>query len=98
MLESEWQPLLNKELKRVLPGCFIIKLDANQVQGIPDQLVLWEDRWAILETKRGFRARKQPNQDYYVDLFGSMSFSAFVSPDNLDEVLDALQTAFRRRR
>lgn len=93
-LESDFQPLLYDELKRRLPGCFLYKLDPNQVQGIPDTLVLWRTYWAILETKRWSKASRQPNQPYYVEKFDNMSFSAFVEPDNMQEVLDDLQTAF----
>lgn len=94
MLERDFQPTLKEELYSRLPGCVIIKQDPNQLQGVPDLLVLWEDKWALLETKRGSRAARQPNQDYYVEKFGKMSFSAFVNPDNMDEVLDAIQSAF----
>lgn len=93
-LESEFSLELKHELKHRFPNCFIIKLDANQVQGIPDLLFLWRDRWAILETKRGLRSPKQPNQEYYVDKFDEMSFSAFVHPLNYREVLDEMERAF----
>lgn len=96
MLESEFQPALKEEIHRRLPGAVIIKQDPNtSFQGVPDLLVLFEDKWAILETKRAYRSARQPNQEYYVEKFNDMSFSAFVNPDNMDEVLDDLQEAFR---
>jgi len=93
-LESEFVFELKEELKARFPGCFIIKLDANQIQGIPDLLVLWGRSWAILETKRGVKSIRQPNQEYYVGLFDEMSFSAFVHPLNYREILDDLERAF----
>ena len=93
-LESEFVFELKQELKRRFPGCFVVKLDANQVQGIPDLLVLWGSNWAILETKRGTKSVKQPNQEYYVALFDEMSFSEFVHPGNYQEVLDEMERAF----
>lgn len=93
-LETEFAFDLKDEVKRRFPDCFIIKLDSNQVQGIPDLLVLWHNYWAILETKRGLRSVRQPNQEYYVALFDAMSFSAFVHPLNYRDVLDDMERAF----
>lgn len=95
-LEREFQPLLKDEIKRRLPGSVIIKQDPNaSFQGVPDLLVLFEDKWALLETKRGEKSARQPNQPHYIEKFGKMSFAAFVNPDNMDEVLDDLQSTFR---
>lgn len=94
MLERDFQPELKRAIEARFPGCQIIKQDANQLQGVPDLLVLWGPHWAILETKRSFRSRKEPNQSYYVEKFGKMSFSAFVNPDNYLEVLDDMERAF----
>jgi len=93
-LESEFSFDLKEELRHRFPGCFIIKLDPNQFQGIPDLLVLWKNYWAILETKRGLRSVRQPNQEYYVGLFDEMSFSAFVHPLNYRDILDEMERAF----
>lgn len=93
-LETEFSSDFKDELKRRFPGCFIIKLDSNQIQGIPDLLVLWHHRWAILETKRGLKSIRQPNQEYYVSLFDNMSYSAFVHPLNYREILDDMESAF----
>lgn len=89
---------LKPELKRRFPGCMIIKQDPNQIQGIPDLLVLFEDKWASLETKRDRSSTKQANQDYYVEKMNGMSFSSFVNPDNFEEVIVGLQNAFRPSR
>ena len=79
-------------------GCIVLKNDANYIQGIPDLIVLFEDRWAALECKRSNRAATQANQKFYINKLNGMSFASFISPDNKDEVLDALQHAFRTYR
>lgn len=87
---------LKPELQRRFPGCVIIKQDPSaSFQGMLDHVVLYEDKWAVLEAKRKPKAARQPSQEYYVDKFNGMSFSAFIDPDNMDEVLDDLQSAFR---
>lgn len=93
MRESKFQANLKKELAEMFPGCIITKLDPNDIQGIPDLLVLYENKWATLECKT--RNKKQPNQDYYVDKMNNMSFSRFIDPSNKEEVLNDLQQTFR---
>lgn len=92
-LESGFQDRLRDSLKAMFPGCMIFKME--QIQGIPDLLVLYKDKWALLEVKRSANAPKQPNQEYYVDLLNKMSFSRFIYPENKEEVLNDLQQAFR---
>lgn len=72
----------------MLPGCMVLKMD--QIQGIPDLIILFGGRWASLECKRDAGAPHQPNQDHYVALMNMMSFSRFVYPENVDMVLDEL--------
>lgn len=93
-LESGFQDRLIKELKETFPDCFTTKLE--QPQGIPDLLVLYKDKWAILECKREANAKRRPNQEYYVDKFNKMSFSSFIYPENKDEVLGKLKKIFAR--
>ena len=95
MLESQFQYHLKAELEARFPSCVIIKQDPNHLQGVPDLLVLWRDRWAMLETKRSRNAELRPNQEYYVQLFDDMSFSAFINPENYLEVLHDMERAFR---
>lgn len=91
-LESGFQDRLINKLKDLFPGCMVFKMD--QIQGIPDLLVLYRDKWASLECKRSAKAKRQPNQEYYVGKMNEMSFSRFVSPENKEEVLDELQQIF----
>ena len=95
MLESRFKTQLIKDLKNLFPGCMVVHLDPNEIQGIPDLLVLYGPKWAALEGKKFAEARCQPNQPYYVDLMNQMSFAAFIYPENKEEVLYDLQQAFR---
>lgn len=93
-LERDFQSKLIKEIKEMFPGCIVLKNDSSYIQGIPDLLVLYKDRWASLEVKRSMNASHRPNQEYYVDLMDGMSFSRFICPENKSEVLHELQSAF----
>lgn len=97
MRESEFQSKLIKELKERLPGCIVLKNDPDYIQGIPDLLVLYNDRWAALEVKKDKKAKHRPNQDYYVERMNQMSFSAFIFPENKEDVLDDLEQTLSRR-
>ena len=93
--ENEFQAGLIKDLKKIFPGCIVMKNDSSYIQGIPDLLVLHKGKWASLECKRNAKAAKQPNQEHYVDKMNEMSFSRFVYPENKEDVLNDLQQAFR---
>jgi hypothetical protein len=98
MKESKFQSELIKELKREFPGCIVLKNDPNYIQGIPDLLILYKDRWAALEVKKHSDSSHRPNQDYYISLMNGMSFAKFICPENKEEILDELQRSFRVRR
>lgn len=93
MLESAYQAKLIKKIEKLLPGCFVTKLDTRFIAGVPDLLILYGDTWATLEVKRSEKERNnpEPNQPYYVELLDSMSFSAFIYPEIEKEVLLDLQ-------
>ena len=97
MKESKFQSDLKKELQGMFPGCMITKLDSGDIQGIPDLLILYKDKWAVLENKRSVKASHQPNQDYYVDKMNDMSFASFIYPENKDEVLARLRKKFNKK-
>lgn len=96
MLENRFKTKLVNEIKNMLPGCFIMHLDPNEIQGIPDLLILYKNKWAVLEGKKDAKASVRPNQEYYVDLMDRMSFASFIYPENKDEVLDALYFHFKK--
>jgi len=93
--ESGFQHELIQRIRNLFPGAVVLKNDANYTQGIPDLLVLYEDRWAMLECKRSANEAHQRNQDYYVTKLNGMSYARFICPENADEVLDELNRYFR---
>lgn len=93
MTERDYQTKLIKQLRDIFPGCVIMKNDSDYLQGIPDLTILYRDRWATLEVKMAESSSHQPNQDYYVGLMDRMSFSAFIFPENEEEVLSDLREA-----
>jgi hypothetical protein len=99
-LETDFaHDVLKPRLEEAFPGVVIIKQDPNtSFQGVPDHLILFEDKWAALETKRAANSKRQPNQEYHVDRMDGMSYAAFVHPGNLEEVMDDLATTFRPTR
>ena len=94
MKESKFQSDLKKELKQMFPGCIVTKMDSGDIQGIPDLLILYKNKWATLENKRSANASKRPNQEYYVNKMNDMSFSRFIYPENKEEVLNDLRKTF----
>lgn len=96
--EGKFKESLNRELMQRFPGCYILKNDPSFLQGVPDILVLWRDRWAMLEAKKAHSAARQVNQDWYISVFDKMSFAAFIEPGNMEEVLDAMESAFSTSR
>lgn len=97
MTEGEFQKKLIDEIQDLLPGCYVLKNDPDYIQGIPDLLILYNDKWAALEVKRSANASIRPNQEYYVKEFGKMSYASFVFPENKEEVLNELQQALGAR-
>lgn len=92
--ENTFQSKLVREIKERFPGSIVLKNDANYIQGFPDLLVLYQDHWAALECKRGLNAPHRPNQSYFVEVLNGMSYAAFISPENREDILDELQQAF----
>lgn len=99
-LERNYQAKLIKKIRVMFPGCVIHKMDTSYQQGIPDLLILFNDMWAVLEVKKSAkdRANPEPNQEYFVDQLNRMSFSAFIYPENEEEVLSGLQRQFEAGR
>lgn len=96
--ENRFQAKLIEEIETRFPGCIVMKNDANYIQGIPDLTILYKDKWATLECKKSKDATHQPNQDDYVEQMNNMSFSAFIYPENKEEVLNELQATLRTER
>ena len=96
-LERDFQKNLIKELKDTFIGCIVMKNDSSYIQGIPDLLILYKDKWAALEVKKSRTASHRPNQEYYVDKMDEMSYASFIYPENKEAVLNELQETFFSR-
>lgn len=94
MQERDFQRSLKKEIKERFPGCIIYKTDPRQIQGSPDLLILYSNKWASLEVKRDAKASKRPNQDLRVKRMNEMSFASFICPENKEEVLNDMARSF----
>jgi hypothetical protein len=95
MLERTFQKRLIKEIKKMFNGCIVMKTDANYIQGIPDLLILYGNKWAALECKKSAKASKRPNQMYYICKLNAMSFARVIYPENKKEVLNELSRLFK---
>ena len=95
MLERDFQKNLIKEIKTRFPDCLVLKNDPSYIQGIPDLLILYKNKWVSLECKQSKKASVRPNQKYYVDKMNKMSLSRFIFPENKEEVLNEIQQTFR---
>ena len=94
MKESKFQSNLIKKIKNTFEGCIVMKTDPNYIQGLPDILILYKDKWAALECKKSSKAHHQPNQSYFVDIMNKMSFSRFIYPENEKGSIPALNPTF----
>lgn len=94
MRETEYQQYLKKRIKKLIPDAIVLKNDPNWLQGFPDLTILHKDsgKYALLEVKKDGSAPCRPNQEYYInDAAKAGVFSAFIFPENENEVLDGLQ-------
>ena len=96
--ESKFQKELIDELEEKYPGCVILKNDPLYKQGFPDITILYDEHWAVLECKRSENEPHRPNQDFYVDKLNKMSYSAFIFPENKEQVLYELEQTLKPRR
>lgn len=98
MLERDFQAGFIKKVRKLFPGCIILKNDSGYMQGVPDLTILFLRKWAILEVKASETEPYQPNQEWYLAEMDRMSFGRTVYPENEQEILDALQSLFRPKR
>lgn len=92
MLEGPYKTQLTRRLYERFPNrIMVVRLDSALLQGVPDMGVLFEGGfWAILEAKTSMTARRQPNQEFYVQKLNDMCFAAFICPENEEAVLNEL--------
>lgn len=102
--EREYQPGLIKRIENLFKVKFQVEVYVRKIdiqQGWPDLLILAPGFWALLEVKKEEPTSAddfEPNQEWWIEEFDSMSFSACIYPENEQEVLHALKEAFRRSR
>jgi len=94
MLENAYKQRLIQTLYFLYPTSIITHMDPCEIQGIPDILILYNNRWATLEGKKSSEESFRPNQLYYIDLMNKMSFSRAIYPENEKEVLNDLHNFF----
>lgn len=92
--ENKYQAGLIKRLTARFSHCMILKNDSGYLQGVPDLIVLCDERWAMLEVKASAKSSYRPNQEYYVEKLDHMGFARFVYPENEAAVLNELDTYF----
>lgn len=92
--ENKYQSELIKKITTLFPQSMVLKNDPNYIQGVPDLLVLCDERWAMLEVKVSAKASRRPNQEYYIEKLEYMGFARFVYPENEEEVLRDLNQYF----
>lgn len=95
MREGVYQRKIINRLLDMFPDCVVIKNDSSYTPGIPDLTVFYRNCWAMLEVKLSKDSSIQPNQGHYITRLNSMSFAAFIYPENEEAVLNELQSAFR---
>lgn len=93
-LETAFALDLKNEIKDRYPGCYILKQNPNELQGVPDLIVLYKDKWAAIETKREPNSDKRVNQEWHINRMNEMSFATFANQRNRDEVLNGIQETF----
>lgn len=96
--ESDFQKDLRKEIEERFEGSIVTKLDSGDIQGIPDLLVLYKDKWAALECKKSNKASKRTNQDWYIEQMNKMSYASFIYPENKENVLNEMERSFKSSR
>ena len=95
MRESDFQKTLIIRIEQQWPDAIVLKNDSSHVQGIPDLVIFYRNKYAMLEVKKAPNASLQSNQDYYIDLFTKWGvFAAFVYPENVEYIFDGLKRYF----
>lgn len=96
--ENAFQAEVIKDIKKRLPNSIVMKNDPNYIQGIPDLMILNDDKWAALECKDEANAHHQPNQDYYISKMNNMSYASFIYPENKEDILNAMEQTLSTKR
>lgn len=95
-LEREYQSRLIKRIKKLIPGCFVLKNNSGYLPGVPDWIILANGRFAFLEIKRKEPKSEsdwEPNQQHYIKLLNRIGYAACIYPENEEEILREVQNA-----
>lgn len=93
--ENKYQSELKRRIEREFPNCIILKNDPDYIQGIPDLLVLNNDKWCALEVKKSANEKPRPNQPEYVKKLDDMSMASFIFPENEAQVISKMKEHFK---
>lgn len=66
-------------------------------QGQPDLTVYIGPYWIALEVKRSEKSKKRANQEWWIAEWSKTTFAALISPENEEEVFDALERSLEAR-
>lgn len=92
--ENKYQAGLIKRIRNKYPDAIVLKTDSSYMQGVPDILILFNERWAALEVKKDPLASFRPNQEYWINTMNHMSFASDINPAKEETVLYDLERFF----
>lgn len=93
-LEAEFQAQLVKQFEELLPECVVLVKPGYYIQGFPDLMILYKNRWAALECKQSESSRYQPNQQWWIGELNEMGYAAMICPENCKEIIDEVLQSF----
>lgn len=94
--ESAFRTSFINKLKSLSPDIMVEFADPKKVNGIPDLIIFFREKYARIETKRSSTASKRLHQEYYINLFKSQGiYATFLTPENEEEVLNELRRYFK---
>lgn len=96
VLESAYKPQLMARIATRFARFGEVRFQHNdpnapESQGIPDLTVFIGPTWSLLEVKRSEKSKKRPNQDWWIEHYGKITFTSLIHPQNEEEVLNALE-------
>lgn len=103
MLERDYKPAMLKRLEKRFAMYGPVRWqhndpNANGQQGIPDLTVFIGPFWMLLEVKRSEKSKKRPNQDWWIQHWSAVTFTAVIFPENEEEVFRAMEQSLAARR
>lgn len=102
MLERDYKPQMLKRLEKRFSRFGPVRWQHNDPnapgqQGIPDTTVFIGQYWVLLEVKRSEKSKKRPNQDWWIQKWSDVTFTATIFPENEEEVFRAMERSLANR-